>query len=278
LERHQKPARSEAEEHQCQKKHVRDHCVRLEHCEQRRLKVGKRLKGITQLCICQLIPVHIELNVEDYPLPVASSGWMGHRQDEPPDPRAYRLDELQETDPEFTVYNWNGCILHQICLHYAHCVSRIPQPVLDREDRVLLVLGGFLPNAADWAKLVTEPTAREMEAAAKEIYTEPKWRRKAAADTANSPRRGPHAAKSVGVSMGGEQRYPMMLHHSVLNAAILAGLFGKKCFERIAGWTNGKPSSSIHVTPDVLIRWPSSVHGFCSVTARLLQRDVGRPL
>jgi hypothetical protein len=39
--------------------------------------------------------------------------------------------------------------------------------------------------------------------------------------------------------MGGGQPYPMMLRHSVTNAAILAGLFGKRCFERIAGWTNG---------------------------------------
>ncbi|KAJ7915942.1 hypothetical protein B0H13DRAFT_1609915, partial [Mycena leptocephala] len=112
-----------------------------------------------------------------------------------------------------------------------------PQPVLDREDRVLLVLGGFPPNASDW-KDVADTAAKEMEAAAKEIYTESKWRRKANADAAKTPRRGPHAAESVGPSMGGGQPYPMMLRHSVTNAAILAGLFGKRCFERIAGWTN----------------------------------------
>ncbi|KAJ7858434.1 hypothetical protein B0H13DRAFT_2356491 [Mycena leptocephala] len=139
-----------------------------------------------------------------------------------PDPRAYGLEELREIDPDFTVYNWNG----------------IPQPVLDHEDRVLLVLGGFPPNAPDWKQDVADAAAKEMESAAKEIYTESKWRRKLNANADKTPCRGPHAAESVGPSMGGGQPYPMMLRHSVTNAAILAGLFGRKCFERIAGWTN----------------------------------------
>ncbi|KAJ7817575.1 hypothetical protein B0H13DRAFT_1662577 [Mycena leptocephala] len=54
----------------------------------------------------------------------------------------------------------------------------------------------------------------------------------------SAPRRGPHAAESVGPSMGGGQPYPMMLRHTAVNAAVFARLFGLKCFERISGWTN----------------------------------------
>ncbi|KAJ6499616.1 hypothetical protein C8R47DRAFT_971491 [Mycena vitilis] len=116
--------------------------------------------------------------------------------------------------------------------------SSVPTPVLDRDRRVILVLGGFPPNAGDWESAVAAPAAAAMEHAAAEIYTEPKWRRKLAADAAHTPRRGTHAAEHVGPSMGGGQEYPQNLLHSVTNTAIFAGLFGQKCFQRIAGWTN----------------------------------------
>ncbi|KAF7342933.1 hypothetical protein MVEN_01723100 [Mycena venus] len=144
---------------------------------------------------------------------------------------------------DFTVYNWNG----------------VPQPVLDREDRVLLVLGGFPPNATDWKEAVTDDAAREMENAATKIYTEPKWRCKAEATAAKTPCRGPHAAESVGASMGSGQPFPMMLQHSVVNTTIFAGLFGLKCFERIAGWTNTGFAPLLHEyyrqTLDDLFTW-----------------------
>jgi hypothetical protein len=62
--------------------------------------------------------------------------------------------------------------------------------------------------------------------------------------------------------MGGGQHYPMMLQHSVTNAAILAGLFGQKCFEQIAGWTNGMPS--ILACTSARSPIPSSIHGLCA--------------
>ncbi|KAJ7818012.1 hypothetical protein B0H13DRAFT_1662247 [Mycena leptocephala] len=76
-----------------------------------------------------------------------------------------------------------------------------------------------------------------MATAAIEIYTEPKWRRKASLAGA-VPRCGPHAAKSVGASMGGGQTHPQNLAHGVRNLAIFARLFGVKSIERIVGWTN----------------------------------------
>jgi hypothetical protein len=102
---HHKPSRTEVEECQRLKKRTRDRRVRLQHREERRLKVGSRLKGVTHLCVRQSVPARLELNIEDYSLPVASSGWMGVRQDEP-DAREYGLDEF--TGGDFTIYDWNG--------------------------------------------------------------------------------------------------------------------------------------------------------------------------
>ncbi|KAJ7800271.1 hypothetical protein B0H13DRAFT_2390515 [Mycena leptocephala] len=142
----QKPSRAEVEERQRLKKRAHDRRVRSQHREERRLEAGSRLKGVTH-------PAH-------YALPVASSGWMGIRQDEP-DAREYGLDEFPDGS-DFVKYNWNG----------------VPQPILDSEDRVLLVLGGFPPNAPDWEASVATEAATAMENAAKEVYTEPKWLRK----------------------------------------------------------------------------------------------------
>ncbi|KAJ7085996.1 hypothetical protein B0H15DRAFT_782264, partial [Mycena belliarum] len=117
---------------------------------------------------------------------------------------------------------------------------RTPRPVIDRDRRVMLVLGGFPPNAPDWPGAVAAEAASAMEAAACEVYTESKWRRKAATTAANVPRRGPHAAEHVGPAMGGGQSYPMNLSHLPARLATFSRLFGLQCFERIAGWTNGK--------------------------------------
>ncbi|KAJ7075453.1 hypothetical protein B0H15DRAFT_791809 [Mycena belliarum] len=162
---------------------------------------------------------------------------MGLRQDEP-DARAYGLEELLEQDPEFQVHDWQGWgpLLIEQRLRLTARLSA-PQPVIDRDGTVLLVLGGFPPNASDWGD-VARAAAEAMDAAAEEIYTEPKWRRKSAANASKVPRRGPHAAEHVGPAMGGGQRYPMNLQHSVVNLAIFARLFALKSFERIAGWTN----------------------------------------
>ncbi|KAJ6474632.1 hypothetical protein C8R47DRAFT_986707 [Mycena vitilis] len=159
-------------------------------------------------------------------------------------------------------------------------MSSIPQPVVNRDNTVILVLGGFPPNADDWQDAVAEPAAEAMKTAAAEIYTEPKWRRKLSADADKIPRRGPHAAESFGTSMGGGQPYPMMLQHSVATTAILVHLFGLKCFERIAGWTNTlfmgfAPALHDYYTRtmDDLFTWDAAQH-----RAKHLRRNFNRAL
>ncbi|KAJ7120482.1 hypothetical protein C8R43DRAFT_900789 [Mycena crocata] len=115
-------------------------------------------------------------------------------------------------------------------------IPREPTPIVDADNNVLLLLGGF-PDTPTWQEDVAVPAAAAMQHAAVEIYSEPRWRRRAHAD-GPVPRRGPHAAKHVGPAMGGGQRYPQNLAHSVLNLAIFASLFATKAIERIVGWTN----------------------------------------
>ncbi|KAJ7719180.1 hypothetical protein DFH07DRAFT_973014 [Mycena maculata] len=145
--RSHKRTRAEVVEARWLKKRGRDREVQCEHREDRRVRTGTRLKGITLRRINKTKPVQLELDFANYPLPVAKSGWMGARQLEP-DARAYDLDELLLRHPDMKVYDWQGT----------------PTLVLDRDDQVILLLGGFPPNA-NWQEEVAGPVASAMETA-----------------------------------------------------------------------------------------------------------------
>ncbi|KAJ7765191.1 hypothetical protein B0H16DRAFT_1454371 [Mycena metata] len=197
------------------KKHAKDRAVRSLDREQRRINAGTRLKGVTQLRVRQTVPaLHLNVSILTCAASVAASGWQAIRQDEP-DARDYDLDEIRCTRPDMRVYNWDGATYFKFSV----------------------VLGGFPPNDAAWGPDVATKAAEEMETAAEEIYTGPKWRRKAGLDEP-VPRRGSHHAKHVGVAMGGGQRYPQNLAHTTRNLLIFAGLLALKSLQRIAGWTN----------------------------------------
>ncbi|KAJ7023344.1 hypothetical protein C8F04DRAFT_1271406 [Mycena alexandri] len=150
------------------KKHAKDRAARSVDRERCRINAGSRLKGITRLRLRQTAPaLQLNLNLGDYVAPVAASGWQAVRQ--------------TETDTRHT-------------------------PVIDADHHILLVLGGEPPNEAAWSSVATD-AADQLQAAAIEIYTEPKWRRKAGLGE-DVPRRGSHAAKHAGAAMGGRQRYP----------------------------------------------------------------------
>lgn len=106
-ERRTKPVGKRVSLEQRLHKRERDRRIRREHREDRRVKSGSALKGITQLRVRSTTALRLELRVEDYPLPVASSGWMGKRQVEP-ELREYTLDEARVIDSEFEVYEWDG--------------------------------------------------------------------------------------------------------------------------------------------------------------------------
>ncbi|KAJ7851883.1 hypothetical protein B0H13DRAFT_2207019 [Mycena leptocephala] len=217
-----KASHTEVKARRLAKKHTKERTTRLIDREQRRINAGTRLKGVAQLHIRQATPIWIQLSLEGMGSPggpVASSSWQAIRQDEP-DARSYALEELRALHPDFWVYDWQG----------------IPTPVIDADRHILLCLGGF-PDTPGWDAEVVCEAAGLMKVAAIEVYTELKWRCKAGLGEP-TPRRGPHTAKSVGVSMGGGQTYPQNLAHSMRNLAIFARLFGEKSIQRIAGWTN----------------------------------------
>ncbi|KAJ7019274.1 hypothetical protein C8F04DRAFT_1276466 [Mycena alexandri] len=215
------PTTAEVKARRLLKKHAKDRDARRVDREQRRINAGSRLKAVSRLRVRQAVSaLQLNITLEDLAVPVASSGWQAIRQDEP-EARAQSLEEIQRMRPDMLVYDWQGA----------------PTPVVDGDRNILLLLGGFPPDDPTWATEVAGKAAEQMEAAALEIYSGPKWRRKAGLDDP-VPRRGSHAAKHVGTAMGGGQRYPQNLAHAARNLLIFARLFGFKSFERIAGWTN----------------------------------------
>ncbi|KAJ7025058.1 hypothetical protein C8F04DRAFT_1269665 [Mycena alexandri] len=216
-----KPTAAEVKARRLVKKHARDRGVRFLDREQQRVNAGSRLKAVTRLRVRQTAPVlRLNLSIDEYAAPVAASGWQAIRQDEH-DVRHYDLDEIRRTRPDMQVYDWDGT----------------PTPIIDADRNILLLLGGFPPKEEAWGTDVADKAAKGMEEAAKEIYTGAKWRRRAGLNEP-VPRRGSHAAKHVGVAMGGGQRYPQNLAHAARNLVIFAGLFGLKSLQRIAGWTS----------------------------------------
>ncbi|KAJ6454058.1 hypothetical protein C8R47DRAFT_1228815 [Mycena vitilis] len=157
---------------------------------ERRVEAGSRLKNVTHLRARQTQPVHLELNIEEYRLPVAKLGWMGVRQAEV-EGREFDLEALIAFDPEMRVYEWHG----------------EPTPVLDKTPP-----RRSTPSRNGGASLLPMPQTPLVVA-----HMPPNmWGR-------------PWAAG---------RNFPQNLLHSAVNTAVFAGLFGEKCIQRIAGWTN----------------------------------------
>ncbi|KAK7018428.1 hypothetical protein R3P38DRAFT_3200796 [Favolaschia claudopus] len=204
------------------KKHARDRRVRLDDREQRRAKAQTALKGIALVRLRRAVPLAFDIRVgEQFHAPIASSGWQAVRQDEH-DPQTFDLDELLASDSELRVLDWQG----------------EPTPVVDADRNIFFCLGGFPDNGdEDWDADVAVPAAEGMQRAAIEVYTLPRWLRKRTSGK-STPRRGGHASKSAGASMGGGQVHPQNLALTAVHAAVLASLFASKPFRRIAGFTN----------------------------------------
>ncbi|KAJ7715057.1 hypothetical protein B0H16DRAFT_1742274 [Mycena metata] len=156
------------------KKHQRDRLARSLEREQLRTSAGCRLKAVTHRRLRQAAAaLQLKATIANYAAPVAASGWQAIRQDEP-NARAHSLEEIQCERPEMLVYDWDGCV------HDG--TGAAPTPVIDANRNILLLLGGFPPDDPTWSPDVAQDAAQQMEAAAIEIYSGPKWRRKAGLD------------------------------------------------------------------------------------------------
>ncbi|KAJ7164846.1 hypothetical protein C8R43DRAFT_1122726 [Mycena crocata] len=111
-----------------------------------------------------------------------------------------------------------------------HCYTRSPRPLVDKESRVIAVLGGR-PSDVEYLKL-TEQAATELEKARGELKLSPKQR---------GGRRGAFSSVMAGISFGGGQ----LVHswqsvcHSRATMLLMHTLSSLQCFFRISGFANG---------------------------------------
>ncbi|KAJ7794861.1 hypothetical protein B0H14DRAFT_2392195, partial [Mycena olivaceomarginata] len=101
-------------------------------------------------------------------------------------------------------------------------------PLVDREGRVVAVLGGR-PNDAEYLRL-TEEAADHLESARGNpaLHLD-----------RHIGRRGTFPGVSAGISFGGGQQVPGNLSLSVALQTIMGEFFKLRCFMRIAGFANG---------------------------------------
>ncbi|KAJ7088354.1 hypothetical protein B0H15DRAFT_780823 [Mycena belliarum] len=187
--------------------------------------LGTRLKSVVRKHVTNAAPVHITTTPDDYP--VTSTGWGGIRE-KPVQPRTYSLEELQQ-DFGMKIVDWDG---------------RSSRPLVDRESRIIGVLGGR-PNDAGYLDLTRE-AARQLEAQRENIKMHP---------GKAEGRRGTFTSASYGISFGGGQQIPGNLKQSPATTHVINMLFLMQCFIRIAGFGNG-----------LFKAWNPEVHAFYEFT------------
>jgi hypothetical protein len=89
----------------------------------------------------------------------------------------------------------DGAVAHFSILICSHATSSLPRPLVDKEDRVIAVLGGR-PNDEKYLQL-TRDAAAEIEKARAQLNFRPEQQ---------SGRRGDFFSASVGPSFGGGQQ------------------------------------------------------------------------
>ncbi|KAK7012625.1 hypothetical protein R3P38DRAFT_3323842 [Favolaschia claudopus] len=149
--------------------------------------------------------------------------------------------------PDMRVYEWQG----------------EPTPVVDADNLLFFALGGFPDDqpGRSWDEEVAKPAAKDIRATAVDIYTEPRWLRKRRARNGESvPRRGPHAAKTIGISMGGGQTHPQNTAHSARLHQLLTNLLALQSIQRIAGWTNSNHYAN--PPPVLFMAFAKQLHSF----------------
>ncbi|KAJ7754860.1 hypothetical protein B0H16DRAFT_1722565 [Mycena metata] len=196
------------------------------------LHLGTPLKRVVRRHVSNAEPIHITTAPTDYP--VTSTGWSGIR-DRETQQREYTIPKLQR---EFgmRIVEWDG---------------RTSRPLVDRESRVIAVLGGR-PNDPEYLRL-TEQAARELEAARAELHFRPEQR---------SGRRGAFPAVSAGISFGGGQQVPGNLSLPIAMTLVFQRLFSLACFFRISGFANG-----------LFQTWNPAVHALYVSTLDALTND-----
>ncbi|THU78446.1 hypothetical protein K435DRAFT_700014, partial [Dendrothele bispora CBS 962.96] len=109
-----------------------------------------------------------------------------------------------------------------------------PCPILDSENRVAAFLAGQ-PRDESWDALVEEAALKVEEARGKILFTEKQLHHG----------RGDFPALSMGFAHGGGRKKPGNVYHtSTAVLTVITTLLALHCFQRIAGFANGKRTFS----------------------------------
>ncbi|KAJ7876467.1 hypothetical protein B0H14DRAFT_2568182 [Mycena olivaceomarginata] len=172
---------------------------------------------------------------QDYP--VTSTGWGGIRDKPSAEQREYSLPELRSMGMH--VVEWDG---------------KAPRPLVDKEMRIIGVLGGH-PNDPEYLRQ-TQKAAEELEKARGELNFRPNQR---------GGRRGAFSSVSAGISFGGGQQVPGNLALPNQTLGLFQRLFALACFFRMAGFANG-----------LFRTWNPTVHTlFATTLDALIQNNSG---
>ncbi|KAJ7847180.1 hypothetical protein B0H13DRAFT_1907427 [Mycena leptocephala] len=159
-------------------------------------RLGTPLKRVVRKHVANAQPIAITTTPQEYP--VTSTGWGGIRE-RTIDQTEYTLAELQE--------------------RFGMQIISNPCPLVDKESRVIPVLGGR-PNDPEYLRL-TQQAADELESARATLKFRPEQTR-----------------GRCGISFGGGQQVPGNLALPSATSMIFQQLFAMACFFCIAGFAN----------------------------------------
>lgn len=134
--------------------------------------------------------------------------------------------------------------------------NRYSIPILDEGGRNIGLCAGS--DAADWLQ-VHQSAAAALEEARGRMSWGPEDRRH---------RRGRFFARNVGISHGGGQTKPMVLHHSSPDDEILSGLLKHPSFVRMAGHASGRQTKHLLTVrcsclrPGIFATWAPRLHSY----------------
>lgn len=162
------------------------------------------LKKVVLTRCSKSVPDAIETKLDSKAIPIAGSGWIGHRDEGEMGP--LNVSDLLGPGYRMKLIDWDGrWVPSSIPTSKVLTYARSSRPIIDTDRRVVGVLGGQ-PQDPKWQNDVVDPiTTAFKEGGAKARFT----------PNQKDHRRGPFAAVAAGISYGGGQRVSPLLTRCV---------------------------------------------------------------
>jgi hypothetical protein len=189
-------------------------------------------------------PIQADIDAADFP--VASSAYVGIGDEG--GRTAFTLQNLVGSRG-FRLVEWDGRSALSLAIVWFIIndnISRTPMPIVDKQGRIIGVLGGS-PDDPTWSN-VHQQAAQEIESSRDQCHFSKKQK---------VHRRGRYSALASGISIGPGGTRPVVLNQHPANKAVISHLFAQPSFIRLTGHTTSKlmPSTSIPDAP-ILTRIP----------------------